>query len=1455
MLALAGIFCGFSLPISLFPNSTKPEITVKIPYGNLTPEEFLNSYGRELEYLLRQTVAGKSEVEKMTASYQRREVEYELEFKWGGDPKVAENEVLNRTNSFASRLPEESRDGVQVWLENENGGFFAASFYSSVRSLDSLHEILEPVLLPKANQVRDASQPELFNPTRKEIRVELNPEVMASLRLMPSDVDAALALVLKSYAGGSVTTDSRVYFVEMPRLPTKIEDLGRIPVKTGTGRWVHLSDIARIDFGPKTADSRSFKTSGASSLILFATPRPGGNVKKMSEELIKVIEDAKPSLPKDVEYKILVDPSEFIRSAITNVVHEVVIAALLAVFVLFLFIGSLRNVVTAAIEIPLSMVLAFILMRFFGINLNLISLGGLALSAGMNVDASVVVMENIFRKFEGKSSTLSWGEKVRLIGEAVSEVRIAVIASTIASLVVFLPLVFTSGLSFAILGDLAMAVIFSHGFSALVALILVPTIRLQLMGTENKLPAPPIEKQMSWLENHYESWLTRFIQHSRSLLFGLLGVGLALLAAVFLILPRLPKEIVAIPDTDWIFLNIRTQGNTLLRQMEVTTEEIEGRVLKEFGEKILYTFTQVNGLNQATIMSRLKTKSEMQSVWDQMEKGYTNTPFTKFRVGPWNPSELPIPDPPHLRVSLHAPDAALRADLTKEISDLLQEQGLYPRVWSTPNVDADASIKIEAHLDQWEALGKADSNILPSALADIARVATSGRRTGFFPWKHEIVPVMLKFPRHYIEAPEDLASLPIGVGDRIVPLKALASVTVTRGLPTIYRENDQELNLIEAKLDRSEANQAEKIAHKADGLITAWKQKKGSTLADANVVLSIEDPNKDLSEAIDQLKIAVILSILLIFFVLTFQFGSISESLLVLVSVPLGFLGVLLSLFVFRSTLSLNSILGVILLNGISVANSILLVDFTKRLYAEGNSARAAAVQSAKMRLRPILITSLTTILGMLPIAIGMGEGGRILQPLGIAVSGGLWVSMLLTLFLVPALHVRLLENEGLRTMGKSWLNKLRGLRLKTVTTSVLCLGTLNGLAAPEPTAPAVLEFQEALKAIVERNTTVGSARESLKALEATNLPSRLIFLPSISVDAYRREARDYGTTTNDLSHGVELSSRLNLIRFGADLAAIRKANYQEENLFHNLEAAWLTAEEDGVRGIVGLIQASQEVKIYEQIADALLRSLEIARERYRQGLLPNQEVDKVQIDFENSTASLRDSEIRLKAAKAQMIALLGHDKVTLDWPWKDKLIKAVPEMGDPAERLGKRPDWLAAEAKLKAAEAQVDQSFGKVLPSVDLSVAYGYLKQNTLGREGDYWSGRLAISIPLFDRLTNFSDYRSQIHNRLASEFSLEQVRRNARQDWEAAKSAFDIALESAKTRDNTLLISRNLYRDNLRRFHRGLTSANDLIVDQNRVANSELFAIRGWGQVHVNYMETCHALGKRLSACGLSN
>jgi HAE1 family hydrophobic/amphiphilic exporter-1 len=1043
ILSLAGIFCALKLPISLFPNSSKPHIQSCVNV-ELSPDAFLRTYGSQFEDRLRAIHENTLEVETLKATYSARSACYNIDFKWGGDPQDALRQVQTVSQNMVATMPESYRDSLQIWGQEENSGFLALSFYSPQRSLTEVYDLIEPVLTPKLSRVGETGDADLYNPQHREVLVELKPESMAAFNLFPNDVAHAILNVFEAYNGGSLTVGQDQLRIEFPKGVNSFEDLKQISVATKNGRTVTLGDLAHVDLALPVDGGRIFKTSGSQSVLLWATPKPGGNVKEMAETVIGLVDESMKDIPKDITYKTIVDPSEFIRASVSNVAKEVAIAAGLAVFILFLFIGNVRNVATAAIEIPLSIVLAFIMMRLSGMNLNLISLGGLALSAGMNVDASVVVMENIFRHFDlarARHGTrlLTFEERLAIISSAVKEVRFAVIASTIASLVVFLPLAFTSALSYAILGDLAKAVVFSHGFSAIVALVLVPTIRLHLMKSGGAHDSPSIlEGTFQRLELGYGKALSAFMNHRYLKAVAYSSLAALLVVLSVFVVPTLPREVIGKPDTDWLIVGMNVHGNTLMKQMESQTEAFEAQIFSKFGPEIQYTFTQINRSNNSYIMLRLKDKSHAKQMLKDIEEDFPNTPDISYWYDRWNPAELPLPNPPDFKLSIRGNDPDTMAETARDFSTELKERKIFDRVQIDPDASMQDSLLIRPRLEQWPLLASQGINISVTDLADLTRAATEGKAIGKISLRDEVgklesMNVRLRFPLNYVNNAEELSALPVGLSNRIVPLKALASVGLEKVRPSIMRENGRELFQISATGKQDERKETAASVAKAETLVTDWPKvlaalklkRAGLGVApittgskDANKdqpALVLEDPKIELTDAIHQLAFAVTLSILLIFVVMVFQFGSLMNSVLVLVAIPLGFIGVVISLFVFQSTLSLNSLLGVILLNGIAVANSIILVDFLQRKVKEGIAPKQAAVEVAKVRLRPILMTSLTTGLGMLPVACGFGEGGKILQPLGIAVAGGLGFSVVTTLFIVPALQVSWLEFKAAR--------------------------------------------------------------------------------------------------------------------------------------------------------------------------------------------------------------------------------------------------------------------------------------------------------------------------------------------------------------------------------------------------------------------------------------------------------
>ncbi|MBL7670621.1 MAG: efflux RND transporter permease subunit [Bdellovibrionaceae bacterium] len=1019
-LALWGVLSGFQLPISLFPNSSQVRVVVRIPYGSMSATQFFESYGKKLEAELQGIKVDNVGVQLLTAKYKSSGADYRMIFDWGAEPDQAMRDVETKVNSRFSSADEDVRVGIRVDSWKENQGFIAISFYSPLRSLDEIYDILEPLVSPIASKVADAAGLELYNPNQKEVTITPILEKLAQFEVTTSQLQLSIQEAVSGMSGGSMKIGDNEYQLELPKFAADVTDFGQIQIARPQKRFVFLKDIAKISVGLSLQSKQRFKTSGVESLILFADPKEGGNIKKMADQIISELSLVKSKWPADIQSTVLVNPSEFINKSILGVIKEVFLAAFLAVVVLFCFVGSFKNVITAAVEIPLSLLMAFILMRFAGMNLNMISLGGLALSAGMNVDASVVVLENIFRHFEMHQKNLSYSEKARIVMTAVGEVRLPIIASTMASLVVFLPLMFTKGLTNSLLGDLAKAVIFSHGLSAVVALVLVPTIRLHLISnSEVSEIHSPFEKWLGRLEKGYRSTLERFLRSSRTqwVVFG--GVVLALPALVLLVLPRLNREVIGRPESDWLIVGVNSVVFNSSAQMESELTELEQSLMQKFPDKVAYTFAQVRNEQNGSIMLRLKSRRDISEMSDKAEADYKSTPTKSYWVQPWNPSELSIPDPPQMRVEIRGGTPQSRLNAAQDLETLIRERNIFDKVETAPTSKIGKGIVVRDMTQfgaQQEVLGRGE-------ISHYLRVVTSGVYVGRTVQKARDLPIYLRGQKEDMNTVQQLAAIPVGFEGRILPMGALVQLGLEEQTPMIYRENQRDLILTTGRLNK--VNLPEASTRKAEFTKSLDEiQKKISSKAQAtpSPTLVAGVPDQELLDALDQLKWAIAISILLIFLTMVIQLGDVIQSLLVLVAIPLGFIGVVVSLWSFGSTLSLNSGLGTILLNGIAVANSIILVDFIQKLFVSGRSPIDSTIEASVARLRPILMTSLTTGLGMFPVALGLGDGGKILQPLGIAVCGGLWVSTVLTLFLVPALQYQYLkrrpavaQSQGLR--------------------------------------------------------------------------------------------------------------------------------------------------------------------------------------------------------------------------------------------------------------------------------------------------------------------------------------------------------------------------------------------------------------------------------------------------------
>lgn len=1012
ILIIAGVFCYQQMPVSLFPNSSKPVVVVGVPYDNYTRDGFLNTYGKTMESHFKRLQSSICEVEKVESNYENDRVFMDIHFNWGNDATICHKEIEQILLYYKSQWPDNMRYGSWAWLDSKSVGYFLGSFYSDKRDAEEIYNILNDLITPKLTSLKEVNTSVLYNPKQTQITITLDPHKMAAFKLLPEDVFTSIRSAVKAHSGGILHNKEQTIIVEFEPQAKIVEHFRDILIPVDNNQTVLLSEIANINLQTNNLDTQVFKINGEPSIILYVAPVVGRNIKDMCDKVLAIVQEALQlkAIPDDIKFVALINPGDFIKAAVANIMHEVWLCSFIAVLVLFIFIGSFSGTLTTLMEIPISVILSFILMKLTNIQLNLISLGGLALSVGMNVDASVVVIDAIIKKLN-KANTIAKNEIIKLVALAVREVFTPVILATITSLIVFIPLIFTSKLTYAILGDLAKTVIYSHGLSMFIALILVPTIRIHIatsIGVFNEQHRIP--KINLWLNKLYEfySQSLQYFLDNKKLRMCIYSLSFVSIILVLVFIPtNLTREIICSPDTNIIDTNIYYQNSAHISQVEEKNAIYEQLVQDKYSKDIAYIFTHIHQINSGGSAIVLRDKSQFKKMLINLQELTKDSNDVFYTHTPYNPSELPIPKPPDWRVEFISNDIDEANKVLDKFTLSLREANIVENI--NTNTNTNSKYLIKPFTELFQKMQKLKYKLQATDLAKIVTLTNTPIRLDHLTINDKDKDIIAMYPEHAFTKYSALKSLPIPVGDKIVPLRALANFELLDSNRTLTRFNGENYFRLEGYLNENEKPHHNTILAKLRRFTEDFANKTLTTISD-KVSIKMVDAKVELTQAIHELMITTLLSLILIFLALYLRFSSVIHTLIIMLAIPFGILGVFLSLWIFNSTLSLNSALGIILLNGITVANSIMLVEKILKYVAKGEKPRQAILLTAKERIRPILMTSIITIFGMLPIACGFGEGGKVLQPLGIAVAGGLWVSLIFTLYIIPALEYMVLS-------------------------------------------------------------------------------------------------------------------------------------------------------------------------------------------------------------------------------------------------------------------------------------------------------------------------------------------------------------------------------------------------------------------------------------------------------------
>ncbi len=1004
---LLGLVSVNRLAVDLLPEIDFPRISITTQYDGVGPEEMETLVTRPIEQTV-STVDGLEEINAVSSEGLSR---VSLRFAWGTNLDTAVNDVRSYLDRVANNLPDDA-DNPVIYKFDLAAMPVATVGLSGPGDPRQLRHMADETVSERLERVPGVASAGVRGGREREIRVELDVSQLTSLGVTSGQVSEALSRDNRNVSAGEMMGSGREVLVRTVgewESPAEIEN---VLVTVKDGRPVYVRDVGEVLDTFSRVRSETW-VNGEPGVTLRVSKQNEANTIEVVEGVKAEVERLNRDYEGQLRADILFDSSGFIEDSVTNVQASAVYGAGLAIIVLFLFLRNLRATAIIALAIPLSVVSTFALMYFAGYTLNVISFGGLALGIGMLVDNAIVILESIYTKREqGKKRAAAAIEGTREVGTAV-------VAGTVTTIAVFAPVLFVGDFAGVFFGEMAAVVAFALLCSLVVALTLIPSLAARFIAIRRdgglgqrgvvaglRSAGAALGRGAAVVERGYR----RVIEGALRTPWFVVGCAILLLVASLRLLPAVGFELM--PETDEGRINIDVEmpvGTPLpettevVKQYEALVHEVadEGEIeniLSSAGPRnwwrpggthegsLRVNFVPVDerdrGLDQ--FMSDLReVKPDIPGASIRMRKSSSNMLMRMMRGG--------SQDGERLAVEIRGHDLDTAAALSAQVEESMEDME------GVTGIRVDREEGLEERAVRVSAERAADLGLSRSEVADtvesyvLGRVATRLRERGD---EYDVRVQLREEDRLDIR---QLGALPIMTSDgRAVPLSSVAEFRGREGPTSISREAQQRVVRVYGGLtDRALSEAVSELRTALDGI----ERPEGFTLA-------IAGEYEEQQETFGGLIVGIILAILLVYAVMAVQFESLRHPLVIMVAIPFGFIGVVLSLVVTGTTFNMNSFLGAIVLVGIAVNNAIVLVHYTNVLRREhGLELKHAVVTAANRRLRPILMTTLTTALAMLPLALGLGAGSEIQAPLARVVVGGLLASTLVTLVLVPTLY------------------------------------------------------------------------------------------------------------------------------------------------------------------------------------------------------------------------------------------------------------------------------------------------------------------------------------------------------------------------------------------------------------------------------------------------------------------
>lgn len=989
LLILFGVIGYSFLGVREFPAVDPPVITVNTPYAGASADVVESQITEPLE----KAINGIPDIRLISSTSSLGNSTITVEFNLSADLEAAANDVRDKVSQAVKNLPQDLDALPTVTKSDANSDFILLmSVQSKSKGLIELSDYAENYIQNKFQTIPEVSSVNIYGLRRPSMRIWVDPDRLAAHGLAFNDISRMLeAENIEAPTGKVYGSQTELTIRTTSRFKSEA-DFRDLILREDRNGIVRLSDVARVEIGPEQ-NEQSFKLNGVPAVSVVLLPQPGANYIRIADEYYKRLEELKRENEGEIELNTLIDFTKTVRRSILEVEETLLIAFLLVVLVIFLFFRSWSIALRPLIDIPISLVATFFLMYAAGFSINILTLLGIVLATGLVVDDGIVVTENIFRKLEQ-------GMPIRRAAvEGSREIFFAVISTSITLAVVFLPVVFLQGFVGSLFREFGIVVAGAVLISAFVSLTITPVLNVVL----NRKSAghgrfyERTEPFFRSLENGYRNRLERFVSR-KALAFGVL---LACVGIIFFVGGNLQSELAPLEDKSNVRFSIVGPEGASYNYMTQAGEEFNNYLMDSLPER-QFAFQAVpsffgTGINSGFGRVILLPKEERERTQSEIAQDLAKktSRFNKLRI-------FPIEDQT-ISVGL-ASRGSLPVQFVLQNSDFEKIKGVLPRFLdaarsnkSFQNVDVNLKFnrpELTLDIDRMRAR---ELGLTVSDIAGTVQGAFSGRRISYFTMNGKQYSVIQQVNLESRQRPDDISGLNIRTASgELVPLSTVVQLKESSSPPTLYHFNRFKSATVSASLAEGKTI--------GDGIDIM--RGIADSLLDDSFQTSLSGPSRDFAESSSNIVFAFLLALVLIYLVLSAQFESFRDPLTIMVTVPLALAGALLSLWMFGQTLNIFSQIGMIMLVGLVTKNGILIVEFANQKRDQGMPIRQAVIEAATQRMRPVLMTTLATALGALPIALSIGAAATSRIPLGIVVVGGLLFSLVLTLFVVPSLYL-----------------------------------------------------------------------------------------------------------------------------------------------------------------------------------------------------------------------------------------------------------------------------------------------------------------------------------------------------------------------------------------------------------------------------------------------------------------